>query len=163
MAARRPNAPKRSANVLKVGGKRSPFQLSPSAIIYCVCARARARVLTICFSPKPPKLKRAGLCSHEDHTFRPTTNRQNHWNKPRLLFLCTAQLTHSTPQLHPEPPRLPPPPPRRPISPSVWEWLRGATVGIWQLLQFGEPPHAELHSASSALWGWEVSVSRTTQ
>lgn len=48
------------------------------------------------------------------------------------------------------------------VSGPVWEWLWGATAGIWQRPLFGEPPHAESHSAASALWGWEVSLSHTS-
>lgn len=58
-----------------------------------------------------------------------------------------------------------------PLPPSLLPGGRGAcvgvivsaTVGIWQRPRFGEPPHAEPHSATGALWGWEVSLSRTTQ
>lgn len=80
--------------------------------------------------------------------------------KCRLIHL-SAQYIHTpttTTTTTPSPSLLP-----GGISGPVWEWLWSATVGIWQRPWFGEPPHAEPHSAASALWGWEVSVSHTTQ
>lgn len=82
--------------------------------------------------------------------------------KCRLFHFCALPSTDAHHQHTPSPLPSPSPLPGG-ISGPVWEWLWGATVGIWQRPWFGEPPHAEPHSAASALWGWEVSVSHTTQ